>query len=171
MANQFLVPQFIDVEDKIIGPVTVRQFVIMIVALLIGAIFYKAFRFIVFLPLTVLEVTVAATLSFAKVNGRPVHYFLLNFIQTQKRPKARIWNKAAYVAGVKEISDSGPQRTDIIRIKKPISGSRLQDLSLVINTGGLYVPDEDTFHPVLETMPENNPSVAPEQPSEINNQK
>lgn len=170
MPNQFLVPQFIDVEDKIIGPVTVRQFVIMIVALLIGALFYKVFRFIVFIPMAVVEVTIAATLAFAKVNGRPVHYFLLNFIQTQKKPKARIWNKAAYVSGVKEISESGPKRTDIIRIKQPVSGSRLKDLSLVINTGGLYVPEEDTFHPVLDLTSNNQAQTSESVNNQINNQ-
>lgn len=30
--QQFLVPQFIDVENKIIGPLTVRQFVIFLIA-------------------------------------------------------------------------------------------------------------------------------------------
>ena len=30
--DQFVVPQFIDVEDKIFGPVTTRQFVILLVA-------------------------------------------------------------------------------------------------------------------------------------------
>ena len=29
---QFIVPQFIDVEDKIIGPVTTRQFVVLLAA-------------------------------------------------------------------------------------------------------------------------------------------
>ncbi|KKS92044.1 MAG: hypothetical protein UV69_C0039G0006, partial [Parcubacteria group bacterium GW2011_GWE2_43_12] len=29
--QQFVVPQFIDVEDKIIGPITVRQFIIIMV--------------------------------------------------------------------------------------------------------------------------------------------
>ena len=35
MPDQFVVPQFIEVEDKIFGPVTTRQFVV----LLIGGLF------------------------------------------------------------------------------------------------------------------------------------
>ena len=148
MATQFLVPQFIDVEDKIIGPITVRQFIIMISALVFSALFYKLFSFPIFIILVVFLFSAAGGLAFAKVNGRPVHFFLLTFTQTLKRPNVRIWNKAAYVAGVQEIKDSGPTAKDVIRIKEPISGSRLQDLSLVINTGGLYSPDEETFHPI-----------------------
>ena len=30
MRNQFVVPQFLDVEPKIIGPITLRQFLIMV---------------------------------------------------------------------------------------------------------------------------------------------
>jgi len=39
--DQFVVPQFIDVEDKIFGPVTTRQFVILLIA---GLIIFIAFK-------------------------------------------------------------------------------------------------------------------------------
>jgi hypothetical protein len=145
MPTQFLVPQFIDVEDKIIGPITVRQFIIMIVALVVGALFYRLFSFLIFIVLTVLDFSLAGGLAFAKVNGRPVHFFLLNFIQTLKRPNIRIWNKASYVSGVQEVHDEKLKANDTVQIKESLSGSKLQDLSLVINTGGLYSPDEDIF--------------------------
>ena len=39
--QQFVVPQFIDVEDKVIGPVTVRQFLILLVG---GGVLFIAYR-------------------------------------------------------------------------------------------------------------------------------
>jgi len=39
---QFVVPQFIDVEDKIIGPITTRQFIMGVVAMLL---IFLAYRF------------------------------------------------------------------------------------------------------------------------------
>ena len=43
--QQFTVPQFIDVEDKIIGPITTRQFVIMLAGFTLIGISYKLFDF------------------------------------------------------------------------------------------------------------------------------
>ena len=47
--NQFVVPQFIDVEDKIIGPITTRQFIIMLAAILMDFVAFKLLTFIFFL--------------------------------------------------------------------------------------------------------------------------
>ena len=46
--QQFLVPQFIDVEDKIIGPITTRQFVEVLIGVLITFISYKILAFVYF---------------------------------------------------------------------------------------------------------------------------
>jgi hypothetical protein len=146
MAEQFLVPQFIDVEDKIIGPVTVRQFVILIIAVVVSAIAYKLLAFIFFLPLCILLIGVAAVVAFVKVNGRPLHYFLLNFAQTMNRPGRRIWNKAAYVSGVKIVKSEIQADEKVSITKERLSGTKLENLSLIINTGGLYRSEEDIMN-------------------------
>ncbi|MEK7159304.1 MAG: PrgI family protein [Patescibacteria group bacterium] len=137
--QQFLVPQFIDVEDKIIGPITVRQFVLMLAAMLIVFIFYKLFSFVYFILFSVILIAVFAILAFARVNGRPIHFFLLNFLQTIKRSKLRIWNREAYVRTVKlvqsEITEIAEKK---VAVKSSVSGSRLKDVSLIVNTGGIY---------------------------------
>ena len=137
--QQFLVPQFIDVEDKIIGPITVRQFVLMLAAMLIVFIFYKLFSFVYFILFSVILIAVFAILAFARVNGRPIHFFLLNFLQTIKRSKLRIWNREAYVRTVKlvqsEITEIAEKK---VSVKSSVSGSRLKDVSLIVNTGGIY---------------------------------
>lgn len=143
--QQFLVPQFIDVEDKIIGPITVRQFVLVIIAIVIAAIEYRLLSFVVFLPVGLITVGIAAILAFARVNGRPVHFFLLNFVQTIKRPFVRVWNKEAYVMGLIEVKSEIKEKAKIAEKKAPITGSRLQDLSLIINTGGVYQPEDQVF--------------------------
>ena len=147
--EQFLVPQFIDVEDKIIGPITTRQFVLMLVGALLIFITYQLLPFVYFVVAALFEVAVVAVLAFAKVNGRPIHFFLLNFTQTQKRPKLRIWNKEAYVRDVRvkyeAIKEVPPPPT-----KAPINESRLTDLALLINSGGAYVGLESLEEPAVE---------------------
>ena len=76
--QQFTIPQFIDVEDKIFGPITVRQFVIMLACLLLSALAYKLTDFALFLTETILFFAAGGTVAFLRVNGRPFHYFILN---------------------------------------------------------------------------------------------
>jgi hypothetical protein len=142
--EQFIVPQFIDVEDKILGPITTRQFVLMLVGTLITFIFYKLFTFWTFAGLGALNIGTVAIFAFAKINGRPIHFFLLNFLQTQKRARLRIWNRESYVYAVKVVSELKEEKKVSLSIapREPITGSRLSDLTLVINTGGVYGGEE-----------------------------
>ena len=90
--QQFTVPQFIDVENKIIGPITARQFLIVLIAAIIVAISYKIFDFSLFLTVGIFVFLIAVLFAFVKVNGRPFHFFVLNIIQTLLRPSTSVWN-------------------------------------------------------------------------------
>lgn len=135
---QFTVPQFIDVEDKIIGPITVRQFMVMLFGFLIMAIFYKVFDFSLFLTLSLVLFAVCSLFAFFKVNGMPFHFFVLNFIQTSKRPFLRVWNSGS-VSYADDIDLESKEMNEITPVKpKSISTSRLTELSLIVDTKGAY---------------------------------
>ena len=91
--DQFVVPQFIEVEDKIFGPITTRQFVILLVTGLILTAAFKWADTALFIFLAVLIGGLALVLAFVKINGQSFHYFLLNIVQTLRRPSRRIWHK------------------------------------------------------------------------------
>ena len=138
--QQFTVPQFIDVEDKIIGPITARQFIIMLTGSLLVAICYKLFDFTLFLSLGVIIMAICGVLAFFKVNGMPFHFFILNFFQTLARPGLRIWDNMAVQQNlsvavkkndIKNISSMPP-------IKKTGNASRLSELSLIVDTRGAF---------------------------------
>lgn len=142
MPDQFVVPQFLDVEAKIIGPVTARQFIIMIVA----AIFdFLAFRLIgnifIFIIVALIVTAIGVVFAFARVNGQPFHIMFLNMIQTIRKPLIRIWDKTRSDADIKtmmkkveEKKDPGPPA------KMRLSSSHLNDITLILNTGGVYNP-------------------------------
>ena len=142
--EQFIVPQFIDVEDKILGPITTRQFVLMLVGTLLAFLCYKLFAFWTFVGLGALDIGLVSVFAFAKINGRPIHFFLLNFLQTKKRASLRVWNRESYVYAVKIVSELKEEKKISLAItpREPITGSRLSDLTLVINTGGVYGGEE-----------------------------
>ena len=141
--DQFVVPQFIDVEDKIFGPITTRQFIILITGGLLIFISYKLADIALFIFLLAFLGGLTLVLAFVKINGQPFHYFLLNLLQTVKRPSRRIWVKKFSSAELKEFSESGK-----VIIVEPVqeiprmSYNRIRDLSLIVNTGGYYHPEE-----------------------------
>jgi len=142
--DRFVVPQFIDVEDKILGPISTRQLLTMLIPLFLGAIFYRLFDFLLFITLTVPMVISFGMLSFFKVNGMPLHFFLLNLLQSLRRPSLRVWdkslNKTEIRARVKR--EEAPPPPPPPR-KAPMSQSRLHELTLVVNTGGVYHQDDE----------------------------
>ncbi|OGL66900.1 hypothetical protein A2856_00130 [Candidatus Uhrbacteria bacterium RIFCSPHIGHO2_01_FULL_63_20] len=142
MPEQFVVPQFIDAEDKILGPVTARQFIIMLVAFLTVAVLYKLVPFIWFLLLGVPIIIVGGVVAFVRINGQPFHYFILNLTQTFRKPQLRVWDKSLTTAEIKDLmKDVTPPPPPPPARKAPVSASKLAELSLVVNTGGVYKPE------------------------------
>jgi hypothetical protein len=140
MMNQFMVPQFIDVEDKIFGPITSRQFVIILVG---GLLCFLSFKFAdtsLFIVLLALIGGLTLIFAFATINGQPFHFFLLNILQTTRRPSRRAWNKFNTVAELKAImKDNEPEKVEEkADLTKSASHTRIRDLSLMVNTGGYY---------------------------------
>jgi len=138
--QQFTVPQFIDVESKIIGPITTRQFLIFLGAAVIIGVSYKIFDFALFLTVAVVIVLIAGIFSFLKINGRPFHYFILNFIQTLRRPNLRVWN---HQQDFIERPDAAVavKAVPATEAKEFYHSSRLADLALVVDTKGRYRGD------------------------------
>jgi len=141
--QQFVVPQFIDVENRIFGPITVRQFIIMLVAGLFMFIAYKLSDFTLFIVETIFIVFFFGIFAFFKVNGQPLHYFLLNLIQTLIKPNVRLWHKIINQDELK-IKINTPSKPLLVRPnrKQFISTTRLEELSLIIDTGGVYRGEE-----------------------------
>lgn len=138
--QQFVVPQFIDVENKIIGPISTRQFIIMLAAGGLIFISYKLFTFAPFIVAAILILAVGALFAFVKINGQQFHYFLLNLIQTLKRPRLRVWHKEVEAVS-KEVKGAEMR---ILPEQKLVSSSHLAEVSLIANTGGVYREDSQS---------------------------
>ncbi len=90
---RFQIPQFIDVEDKIFGPFTLKQFIYMAggaSVAVIGVVFLGVFLgLLVASPIIVL----AGALAFYKVNNRPFINILESAFRYMTKDKLYIWNK------------------------------------------------------------------------------
>lgn len=135
--QQFTVPQFIDVESKIIGPITTRQFLILLAAAVIIGISYKLFDFSLFLTIAVGVIIIAGVFAFIRINGRPFHAFVLNIVQTLRRPGTRVWNNRLTV--FEEVDKSLFVRTETKPEPKEFyKKSHLAELALIVDTKGRY---------------------------------
>ena len=138
--NQFVVPQFLDIEPKIFGPITLRQFVIIMGIVLVEFILYRIFLNLLFLiAIGVPVLAIGLIFAFAKVNGQPFHYVVLSIIQTIRRPGVRVWDKSLSDEEIrhfmkKDTSAPPPPPPS----KRPLERSRLSELALIVNTGGVY---------------------------------
>lgn len=139
---RFVVPQFIDVEDKILGPLSVRQFVIFLVGAGLIFLAWKWSNFIVFAIEGVFIFAICGVFAFLKINGQPFHYFILNLLQTLRRPRLKIWYKELKVKEAIPTVKKRISPQEIIPTKEPLEKSRLSQLSLIVDTGGAYKPEE-----------------------------
>ncbi len=146
--QQFVVPQFIDNEDKILGPITVRQFLIILVAVIICAAFYKLADFTGFLLALIFVGGGSIVLAFVKVNGRPFHYFILNLVQLILHPSIRVWKLERMRPSAKQVTEDKKPEAQVPRMvsRKHLSVNRLSELSLLVDTGGQYHPDDEVFN-------------------------
>jgi len=91
---QFQVPQFIEVEDKIFGPLTFRQFIYIGGGLGACYILWRILPIFLSAPLILGVGGLAAALAFFQFNGRPFIIALENAFFFVTRSKLYLWNNA-----------------------------------------------------------------------------
>lgn len=137
--QQFTVPQFIDVEDKILGPITIRQFLIILAGGIVDFIGWRYGDMALFAVVTAISGGLSLLFAFVKINGQAFHYFILNIIQTTRKPSLRVWKKY-YDRSQLDFLRKQSMDTGVIArvVKKQVRRQHIHDLSLVVNTGGYY---------------------------------
>lgn len=89
---RYKVPQNIDIQDKILGPLTMIQFIYAVVG---GGICYaiymsmpKPFSYFLVMPIALFVVA----LIFLKINERPFLDFIISVLEFSSAPKKRMWH-------------------------------------------------------------------------------
>lgn len=90
---QYQVPQFIDIEDKVFGPLTIKQFLYIAIGAVPVVLIYMFFKgwvlFVVGIPIAIF----VAALTFYKPNGIPMPKVVRNFISYALSNKLYLWKK------------------------------------------------------------------------------
>lgn len=90
----FSVPQFIDVEDKIAGPLTWKQLLWMIGMGAMLLIYFKYFDTALFIIIAIPTVLLFVALAFYKPNGFPLTTFIFYAVLFLFRPKVALWERS-----------------------------------------------------------------------------
>jgi len=90
---QFQIPQFTEIEDKVIGPLTIKQFLYLLAGVLVIFILFKTLNFFVFIILAIPVAAISFALAFIRINHQPLASTMKNFFRFVKKPDFYIWKK------------------------------------------------------------------------------
>jgi hypothetical protein len=122
---QFRVPQFIDVEDKLFGPLTFKQFAYLAGGVGMGFVLYKLLPLFVAIVLIIPIATLSLLLAFYKVNNKPFIYYLQAGINYLTKSRLYVWQQRIKQKEEKSVEES----ITPVSILPRVSGNRISDIS------------------------------------------
>lgn len=133
---RFQVPQFINYQLKVLGPLNLRQTLFLGIA---GATIFVMRFFIpfqIFLPASLFLAVGALALGFLKIEGRTLPVVLINFFMFSISPKLFLWKRKNILPRLIRIKKVKKKEEVEEVISLQIAGkSRLKNLSNQIEVG------------------------------------
>ena len=127
----YQVPQFIEIEDKIFGPLTLKQFIYVAGGAGLCLIFFSLLPLYLTIILSVPVLAFSAGLAFYQVNGRPLVIALEHAFGYFFGHKLYLWKQRQFKPGVPSgqpaLAQAAPQ------IVPKLSESKLKDLAWSLN--------------------------------------
>lgn len=129
-------PQFIEHEPKIVGPLTFKQFIFVGIAGAICFTLYFAVPFFSFILLSIVIMLGGFALAFLKSGGRSLPVVLKNFFNFSLAPKMYLWKHKEGLPP--KIMRAAPMVKEVGRSPMPTAAgkSQLNALSSQIETKG-----------------------------------
>lgn len=93
--KQFQVPQFLTIEDKVIGPFTIKQALFIgggVALIVVSRMFLESY---IFYPVAMFVAGLTVILAFLKINTQPFPVVLKNAFLYMLRPRLYIWRREA----------------------------------------------------------------------------
>jgi hypothetical protein len=138
---QFKVPQNIDMADRIVGPLTLIQFLYLMVG---GIIIYfllntvAPINNVLFMAMSLPIGLASLALAFLKVQDQPLPRFVASFFVYVFKPKERVWVKDASPNSVMIVPD--PPKANETVSHKSVRRSQLEQLAQTLDRGGNVAP-------------------------------
>ncbi len=137
---QFQVPQYIDVEDKIIGPLTLKQFLYVAAA---GGLSFMLFFYVqmwLWFIFSIFLVGAAASLAFVKINGLPLIHIILSAISFYWQPQTYVWQPEH--PRMPKTKSTLPEPAGGMSLERIVSGLSLRNAWQNVQTGSKTFVEE-----------------------------
>jgi len=143
---QFPVPQNVEIEDKLIGPLTLKQFLYLLAGGILEFFFFSVFDTELFVLISIPTIGLAAAFAFVKVYDQKFSDFLLIMMRFAVTAKKRVWKRmpgaltsqSTFGQVVKTKSKEEQNRIREVIKEKQLRLEKLDDLVKILDTvGGL----------------------------------
>ncbi len=123
---EYQVPQFIDVEDKIFGPLTIKQFIYVAGGVGLIAILFLMLPLFVAILIAIPVGALAGALAFFKMNGKPFIEIMESGISYFLGKRLYLWRKEKHAA-IPTVSEM--PAAPAIAPKEALSRRKLEELA------------------------------------------
>ena len=125
---RFQVPQFIEIEDKIFGPLTIKQFVYIAGGAGLSFILFRFLPLLLVIPLVIIVLGFSLALAFYQINNKPLIYVMQSAFGYFFSNKLYLWKKKDLSPEkAKQNLNVSPGQTPLYVPK--LSQSKLHDLT------------------------------------------
>ncbi len=125
---RFQVPQFIEVEDKIFGPLTIKQFIYIAGGAGLSFIFFRLLPLPIAIILMIVVIVFVLALAFYQINNRPLLYVLQSAFGFLISNKLYLWKKTdKSPEKIKNATNTNPSGSPLYVPK--LSQGKLHDLT------------------------------------------
>lgn len=125
---RFQVPQFIEMEDKIFGPLTIKQFIYIAGGAGLCFILFRFFPLIITIPLGVAVIGFSLALAFYQINNKPLIYIMQSAFGYFFSDKLYLWKKKDKSPEKAKTAPVGLSGQSPLYVPK-LSQSKLHDLT------------------------------------------
>ena len=153
---QFRVPQKIDLEDKVIGPFTIKQFLYLLAGGMLDYIWLRFFSFGIFVLLAIPTTIFFIAMAVARVQDQPFPKFLGSLILFLFKPKQRTWGREAPLPKLMVIKEK--ERKEAHPEAKKMTKGELEKLSAILDTKG-WSKGETKMKQRVVSQPEAKPKL------------
>lgn len=130
---EYQVPQFIEVEDKLIGPLTLKQFIYIAGAAGICIVLVVYLPLIFAIPLALLVGGIGAALAFYKINSKPFVNVLEDGFNYYTRSKLFLWrHEGKSTAEMNAAASASAAAAEALRKPRPaarLTSGKLSELA------------------------------------------
>lgn len=136
---RYRVPRNIDMEDRIVGPLTMSQFIYVATGSIIIYVLYKAY-FIdnptVFYIGSIPVAIIFTSMAFLKVQEEPFPKFIVSTILFFAKPKRRVWHKDNIDSGSHVIKKTPTTPEQKSEPHQGVTKQKLNELTTLLDTSG-----------------------------------